>query len=89
MVCKHNVCTALDRLRTFQEDEAPRFQDSQHFNVVRLSALRTGRLHNARNILGTHFFRLSRSQGHSAVGRNMSTTLTPSGFEPATFRYGL
>ena len=36
-----------------------------------------------------YFFRLSRSQGHSAVGRNMSITVTPSGFEPATFRYGL
>ena len=25
--------------------EAPRFQDSRHMNVVRLSELRTGRLH--------------------------------------------
>jgi hypothetical protein len=29
----------------FQEDETPRFQDSRHMKVVRLSALRTGRLY--------------------------------------------
>ena len=29
----------------FQEAEAPRYQDSRHMKVVRLSALRTGRLH--------------------------------------------
>jgi len=29
----------------FQEVEAPRFQDSRHMKVVRLSALRTGRLY--------------------------------------------
>jgi hypothetical protein len=28
----------------FQEVEAPRFQDSRHIKVVRLSALRTGRV---------------------------------------------
>ena len=31
----------------FQEFEAPRFQDSQHMKVVRLSALRTGRLNSS------------------------------------------
>ena len=31
--------------RGFQEMEAPRFQDSRHMNVVRLSALRTARLY--------------------------------------------
>jgi len=35
--------TGLDRAREFQEAEAPRFQDSRHLKVVRLSALRTGR----------------------------------------------
>jgi len=42
------------------------------------------------NSLGTHFyFRLSRPQGHSAIGRNMSmkNSMTPSGIEPATFRF--
>ena len=34
----------LDRPRGFQEVEAPRFQDNRHMKVVRLSALRTGRL---------------------------------------------
>jgi len=29
----------------FQEVEAPRFQDNRHIKVVRLSALRTGRLY--------------------------------------------
>jgi hypothetical protein len=41
--------------------------------VVRLSALRTGRLYTSRNILDNHFCsRLSRPQGHSAAGRIMS-----------------
>jgi len=41
--------------------------------VVRLLALRTGRLYPPGNIPGTHFCqRLSRPQGHSAVGRIMS-----------------
>jgi len=29
----------------FQQVEAPRFQDNRHMKVVRLSALRTGRLY--------------------------------------------
>ena len=38
------------------------------------------------NSSGTHFCqRLSRPQGHSAIGRIMS--MTPSGIEPATFRF--
>ena len=39
-----NPWTGLDRPRGFQEVEAPRFQDSRHKKVVRLSALRTGHL---------------------------------------------
>jgi len=35
----------LNRPRGFQEVEVPRFQDNRHMNVVRLSALRTGRLY--------------------------------------------
>ena len=31
--------------RGFQKVEAPKFQNSQHMKVVRLSALRTGRLY--------------------------------------------
>ena len=40
-----NPITGLDRPRGFQEGEVPRFQDNQHMKVVRLSALRTGRLY--------------------------------------------
>jgi len=38
--------TGLDRPRSFQKVEVPRFQDNWHMNVVRLSALRTGRLYS-------------------------------------------
>jgi len=41
---KSNPCAPTDSPRGFQEVEAPRFQDSQHMKVVRLSALRTSRL---------------------------------------------
>jgi hypothetical protein len=37
--------TGLDRNWGFQEVEAPRFQERRHIKVVRLSALRTGRLY--------------------------------------------
>jgi len=41
--------------------------------VIRLSAVRTGRLYPPGNIPGTHFcYRLSQPQGHSAAGRIMS-----------------
>jgi hypothetical protein len=40
-----NPITGLNRPRGFQEVEAPRFQDSRHMKVVRLSALRTGRFY--------------------------------------------
>jgi len=54
--------------------------------VVRLSALRTGRFLPPGNTPGTHFCsRLSGPQGHSAIGGIMS--MTPSGIEPATFRF--
>jgi hypothetical protein len=37
--------TGLDRPLGFQEVEAPEFLDNRHVKVVRLSALRTGRLY--------------------------------------------
>jgi len=37
--------TGLDRTWGFQEFEAPRFLDNRHMKVVRLSALRSGRLY--------------------------------------------
>jgi len=39
------VQQSLYRLLGFHEAEAPRFQDSPHKKVVRLSALRTDRLY--------------------------------------------
>ena len=69
---KSNPITGLDRPWGFQEVEVPRFQDSRHMKVVRLSALRTGRLYPPGNIPGTHFcWRLSQPQGHRAAGRIM------------------
>ena len=54
----------------FQEAEAPRYLDSRHMKVVRLSGLRTGRLYSPGNILGTHLcYWLIRPQGHSEAGR--------------------
>jgi len=58
--------------------------------VVRLSALRTGYLYPQEMLLVLISVRdLSRSQGHSAIGRIMSmkNPLTPGGIEPATFRF--
>jgi hypothetical protein len=40
-----NPITGLNRPRGFQEVEAPSFQDNLNMEVVRLSALRTGRLY--------------------------------------------
>jgi hypothetical protein len=68
-----NPITGLDRPIVFQEVEDPRFQDNRHMKVVRLSALRTGRLYPPGIIPDTHFcWRLSQPQGHSAAGRIMS-----------------
>jgi hypothetical protein len=79
-----NPITGLDRPWGFQEVEAPTFKDSRHMKVVRLSAVRTGRLYPPGNIPGTHFcYRLSQPTGHNAAGR---IPLTQSGIEPATFQ---
>jgi hypothetical protein len=40
-----NPITGLERPWSFQEVEAPTFQDNRHMKVVRLSAIRTGRLY--------------------------------------------
>jgi hypothetical protein len=40
-----NSITGLDRPLCFQEVEGPSFYDNRHMKVVRLSALRTGRLY--------------------------------------------
>jgi hypothetical protein len=59
----------------FQEDKAPRFQDNRHMEVLRLSALHTGRLYTPGNIPGTHLcWRLSQTQGHTAAGMSMKNS---------------
>jgi hypothetical protein len=50
-----NPITGLDRPLGSQEVEAPRFLDNRHMKVVRLSAVRTGRLYPPGKIPGTHF----------------------------------
>jgi len=45
MYRQSNPVTGLEWPRGFQEVKAPRFQDSWHMKVVRLSALRTGRIY--------------------------------------------
>ena len=64
LAVKSNPITGLDRPCGFQEKEAPRFQDSRHMKVVRLSALRIGCFYPQK--------RLSQPQGHSGAGRIVS-----------------
>jgi hypothetical protein len=45
MHTKSSPITGLDRPTGFQDVEAPRFLDNLHMKVVRLSAIRTGRLY--------------------------------------------
>ena len=57
--------------------------------TVNLSALRIGHVYPPGNIPGTHFYwRLSRRQDHSTVGRIMSmkNSNDTSGIEPPIFR---
>jgi len=67
---QNNPFTGSDRPWGFEEDEAPRFQDNRHMKVVRLSALRTGRLYSSGNIPSTHFcWRLSQPKCHCPARR--------------------
>ena len=50
----YNPITGLDRPSWFQEVKAPRFHDSWHMKIVRLSPLYTDRLYPPGNIPGTH-----------------------------------
>jgi len=85
-----NPIRDLDKPWGFQEVEVPWFQDNQHMNVIRLSALRTGHLYPQEIILvliSVTFWVNSKTVLLPKELCEWKTPMIPSVIEPTSFRF--